>query len=328
VAAVSAVRDRLNDTLDRDFASQLGGDAYESRAVPAMRSISAMVGHQDVPALLDQVKVPVKLVYAEDDATVVPAFVTALESAYDNVTSVVLPGDGNLPVTQPAESLAAIDENLSEGAISAAVKATKTNKWWVGGASAVQILQSADVAIMTRGIIMVVAGIALIALTGIPMHTFPSRLLTLFAAGYVLFESAQTIVGAIGLRSAKKAWISFGLIGLVGLVAGVYLLLNESLSVALLMLVLAIRAVFTGVFNLIVAWRAGGGPKARWWLVAEGIVALAFAGIIFFTPQHGSRVLIYVLEGYLIVSGISLIGYAWQSRRIARRVTRAKLRGV
>ena len=43
----------------------------------------------------------------------------------------------------------------------AAVKATKNNKWWVGGASAVQILQSADVAIMTRGILMLVAGIVL-----------------------------------------------------------------------------------------------------------------------------------------------------------------------
>jgi pimeloyl-ACP methyl ester carboxylesterase/uncharacterized membrane protein HdeD (DUF308 family) len=327
VAAVSAVRDRLNDTLDRDFASQLGGDAYESRAVPAMRSISEMVGGQDVPKLLDSIKVPVKFVYAEHDATVVPQFVQALDEAYDNVTSVVVEGDGNLPVTQPADSLAAIEPDLSEDVVSAAVKATKTNKWWVGGASAAQILQSADVSIMTRGVIMLLAGIGLIALTGIPIHTFPSRLLTWFAAGYVLFESAQTIVGAIGLRSAKKAWISFGLIGLVGLIAGVYLLLNENLSVALLMLVLAIRAFFTGVFNLIVAVRTSGGPKARWWLVAEGLVALAFAGIIVFAPHHGSRVLIYVLEAYLIVSGISLIGYAWQSRKISRRLTKARLRG-
>ena len=164
------------------------------------------------------------------------------------------------------------------------------------------------------------------ALTGIPMHTFPSRLLTFFAAGYVLFESAQTIIGAIGLRSAKKAWISFGLIGLVGLVAGVYLLLNETLSIALIMLVVAIRSFFVGTFDLIAAWQVDRAPVARWWLVFQGIVALLFAGLVIFAPQLSARVLVYALEGYLIVSGISLMGYAWHSRSIARRATKAKLR--
>ena len=325
-ATVAAVRDRVNETLNRDLASQIGGDAYEQRAVPAMRSIEEVVAKQDVPALLDQVKVPVKFVYGEDDRAVVPAFVEALDSAYAQVTSVALPGEGNLPITQPEASLAEIVPDLSEATVKAAVKATKSNKWWVGGASAVQILQSADVALMTRGVIMLIAGIALIAGTGIPIHTFPSRLLSLFAAGYVLFESAQTIIGAIGLRSARKAWLTFALIGFVGLVAGVFLLLNTTISLGLILLVLAIRTSFTGVFDLIVAWRVGGGPAARWWLVLEGVASLAFAGIIFFSPQHGARVMVYLLEGYLVFSGLSLIGYAWQSRRIARRVTKPELR--
>jgi uncharacterized membrane protein HdeD (DUF308 family) len=291
-----------------------------------MRSVEEVVAKQDIPAMLDRVKVPVKFVYAKDDPAVVPAFIEALAATYDNVTAVALPGGGNLPVTEPAASLAEITPDLPEATVTVAVKATKSNKWWVGGASAVQILQSADVAIMTRGIIMLIAGIVLVALTGIPVHTFPSRLLAFFAAGYVLFESAQTIIGAVGLRSAKKAWLTFGLIGLVGLAAGIFLLINTRFSVALILLVLAVRALFTGVFDLIVAWRVGGGPKARWWLVLEGVVALVFAGIIFFSPQHGTNILVYLLEGYLIVSGLSLIGYAWQSRRVAREVTRPKLR--
>ena len=316
----------MNETLDRDFASQVGGDAYEQRAVPAMRSIEQVVTKQDVPALLDQIKVPVKFVYAKDDPAVVPAFIEALADSYDNVTAVALPGTGNLPITQPADSLAEIAPDLPESTVKAAIKATKSNKWWVGGASAVQILQSADVALMTRGLIMIVAGLVLIALTGIPIHTFPAGLLALFAAGYVLFESVQTIIGAVGLRSAKKAWLSFALIGIVGLAAGIFLLLNHNVSVMLILLVLAIRATFTGVFDLIVAWRVGGGPKARWWLVFEGLVNLVFAGVIILDPHLGSRIVVYVLEGYLIVSGLSLAGYAWQSRRIARRVTKPRLR--
>jgi pimeloyl-ACP methyl ester carboxylesterase/uncharacterized membrane protein HdeD (DUF308 family) len=326
VSVVNAVHERLNDTLDRDFTSRIGGDAYASQAVPALRSISEIIARQNVPGLLDRVTAPVKFVHAEHDATVVPEFTDTLAAAYDNVTSVRLPGNGNLPVTEPAASLAEIDPEVSEDAIKAAVKATKTNKWWVGGASAVKILQSADVAIMTRGIIMVLAGFALIALTGIPIHTFPARLLTLFAAGYVLFESAQTIVGAVGLRSAKKAWLSFGLIGLVGLVAGVFLLLNQNLSIALILLVLAIRAFFAGTFDLIVAWHADRTPLARWWLVFQGVLAIAFSILIVFVPELSSRLLVYVLEGYLIVSGASLIAYAWQSRRIARRMTKATFR--
>jgi uncharacterized membrane protein HdeD (DUF308 family) len=274
------------------------------------------------------VKVPVKFVYAENDGTVVPEFIDALEAAYENVTSVMLSGGGNLPVTQPAASLEAIDPEVSEDAVTAAIKATKSNKWWIGGASAVKILQSADVAIMTRGIIMLLAGIALAALTGIPIHTFPARLLALFAAGYVLLESAQMIIGAVGLRSARKAWLSFGLIGLVGLAAGVFLLLNENLSLVLILLVVAVRAFFSGVFDLIAAWRADRTPLARWWLVFQGIVAIAFSFLVFLAPQLSSRLLVYIFEGYLVVSGISLIGYAWESRRIARRMTKAKYRGA
>ena len=326
-ATVDAVRTRVNETLDRDLTSRIGGDAYENRAVPAMRSVERVVADQDVPALLDRIEVPVKFVYGTDDPAVVPSYIEALEAAYDNVTAVALPGAGNLPVTQPADSLAQITADLPQATVDAAVKATKNNKWWIGGASAVQILQSADVSIMTRGIVMLAAAIALIVLTGIPIHTFPARLLALFAAGYVLFESAQTIVGAIGLRSARKAWLSFGLIGLVGVVAGVFLLVNPEFSVGLILLVLAIRALVTGVLDLILAWRVGGGPHARWWLLLEGVVALAFAGLIFFYPQHGAGLLVYLLEGYLIVSGVSLIAYAWQSRRIARRVAQPKLRG-
>jgi pimeloyl-ACP methyl ester carboxylesterase/uncharacterized membrane protein HdeD (DUF308 family) len=325
-ATIAAVRERVNETLDRDLASRIGGDAYEQRAVPAMRSIEHVVGEQDVPALLDRISAPVKFVYAVDDPTVVPAHLEALASAYENVSAVSLPGAGNLPVTQPADSLAEISPDLAEATVEAAVKATKTNKWWVGGASAVQILQSADVSIMTRGIIMLLGGIALALLTGIPVHTFPSRLLALVAAGYVLFESVQTIIGAVGLRSAKKAWLSFGLIGLVGVVAGLFLLLNTRFSVGLILLVLAVRALFTGIFDLSLAWRVGGGPRARWLLALEGVVALAFAGLIIFSPKHGAGALIYVLEGYLIVSGLSLVGYAWQSRRIARSAARPALR--
>jgi hypothetical protein len=325
-ATITAVRKRVNETLDRDLASRIGGDTYEQRAIPAMRSVEHVVGEQDVPALLDRISVPVKFVYATDDPTVVPAYLEALASAYDNVSAVALTGEGNLPVTRPADSLAEITPDLPEATVNAAVKATKTNKWWIGGASAVQILQSADVSIMTRGIIMLIAGIALVALTGIPIHTFPSRLLAFAAAGYVLFESVQTIIGAVGLRSARKAWLSFGLIGLVGLVAGLFLLLNHQFSVGLILLVLAIRALFTGIFDLGLAWRVGGGPQARWLLALEGVLALAFAGVIFFAPNHGAHVLVYLLDGYLIVAGLSLVSYAWQSRRIARRAAKPELR--
>jgi uncharacterized membrane protein HdeD (DUF308 family) len=165
-----------------------------------------------------------------------------------------------------------------------------------------------------------------VVITGIPIHTIPVRLLALFAAGYVLFESAQTIIGAIGLASARKAWLTFGLIGLVGLVAGLYLLINPQVGLALLLLVLAIRALFTGVFDLIVAVKVGGGPTSRWWLVLQGLAQIAFGLIVFFSQGHGEKLLVYLLEGYLIFSGVSLIAFAWQSRRVARRVVKPKLR--
>ena len=89
---------------------------------------------------------------------------------------------------------------------------------------------------------------------------------------------------------------------------------------------LAIRAIFTGILDLSLAWRVGGGPQARWLLALEGVVALAFAGVILFSQNHGAGVVVYLLEGYLIVSGALLLGFAWQSRRIARNAMQPELR--
>lgn len=326
---ITAVRARVSETLDKDYVSQIGGDAYELRAIPAMRSVDEVVGKQDIPGLLDRIQVPVKFVYGDSDPAVVPQFIEALAAAYDNVTTVATKGSrGNLPITSPEMSLDQIDDQLKPEVVQTAVKASKTNKWWVGGASAVQLLQSADLTMLVRGVLMLIAGLALVYITGIPIHNYPARILALFAAGWVLLESAQTIIGAIGLRSGGKAWLSFGLIGVVGIFLGLFLLINTKLSVGLILLVLGIRAAFTGVFDLIVAWRVGGGPQKRWLLAAEGLLQLAFAGLVFFTPGHGSKLVVYLLEAWLIVSGAWLLLYAWQSRRIARRVTNPKFRGA
>ena len=60
----------------------------------------------------------------------------------------------------------------------------------------------------------------------------------------------------------------------------------------------------------------------RWWVVAQGLLALAFAGVVIFGVNHGADLLLLLFEGYLVVSGALLLAYAAHSRVMVRKATR------
>jgi len=48
--------------------------------------------------------------------------------------------------------------------------------------------------------------------------------------------------------------------------------------------------------------------------VAEGLVALAVAGVVIFLPMHGLSLVLFVVKAYLIASGALLLTYAVTSQ--------------
>ena len=63
-ATIGSVRSRVNETLDRDFASQVGGDAYEQRALAYEQQLNRDAALADLKRALSLADQP------EDHATI------------------------------------------------------------------------------------------------------------------------------------------------------------------------------------------------------------------------------------------------------------------
>jgi pimeloyl-ACP methyl ester carboxylesterase/uncharacterized membrane protein HdeD (DUF308 family) len=317
VDAYRVVRDRLRSTLDSGFLRRAIGDSYEERTTPSLRSLAETVERQDVPADLAAIGCPVRIFYGTGDVIVVPAFLEALARADSDVEVAAFDGFGhNLPTEDALLAVRLIEPGVTLAEEAAVARAARGSKVRDEAAGVRDLLSSANSVIAIRGAIMLAAGLLLTFWANVP-----ERWLVVGFAGYVLFESATTIIGAVGLRGAHKKWLSFGLTGAVGVVIGLYLLLQPQFSIALLLLVVASWAALRGVVDLYVAWRVTATASPRWFLVAEGLVALAAAALIFFLPQHGLDLVLFVVKAYLIASGALLLFYAttsallvWQNR--------------
>jgi pimeloyl-ACP methyl ester carboxylesterase/uncharacterized membrane protein HdeD (DUF308 family) len=317
VDAYREVRDRLRSTLDSGFLRRAIGDTYEERTTPSLRSLASTVEEQHVPDELAAITSPVRVFYGTRDVVVVPAFLEALAAAHRDLEVRAFEGFGhNLPTQDPGLATRLIEPDATDGVVEAVERSARGSKVRDEAAGVRDLLSSANSVIAVRGAIMLAAGLLLTFWSKVP-----DRWLVVGFAGYVLFESATTIIGAVGLRGAHKKWLSFGLTGAVGVLVGLYLLLQPQLSLDLLLLVVAGWAALRGVVDLYVAWRVTATASPRWFLVAEGLVALAASALIFFLPQHGLELVLLVVKVYLIASGTLLLFYAttsqllvWQNR--------------
>ena len=132
----------------------------------------------------------------------------------------------------------------------------------------------------------------------------------LLFAGFILVWSAQQILGAVGLRNAKRKWLSFALLGSLGAGLSLYLMINQQASWNLLLLVIGFQAAITGLSNLYVASRVTKGARPRWVLYLEGGLAVLLAIVTVFGPYHGQTIVGVMTIGYLVGEGALMLSYA------------------
>jgi len=147
---------------------------------------------------------------------------------------------------------------------------------------------------------------------------------------YVIVDGIVNIVQAIANRKQDPTWGWLLTIGIVGLIAGVVVLIFPAAAGALALLVLlwivAIWAVVGGIFGIpAAASLASGGAKALGIVLAvlSIIFGIVLGILLFTTPSSALIGLIYVLGAYAVISGIVLIVIAFQARSAANEALAA-----
>ncbi len=149
-------------------------------------------------------------------------------------------------------------------------------------------------------------------------------------AFYAVIDGIVNIVQAVSTRRTDPGWVWLLTIGIVGVIAGVVVMIFPVAAGALALLVLlwivAIWAIMSGIFGIPAAASiASGGAKVLGivFSVLSILFGILLAILLFTTPQSALIGLIYVLGAYAVLAGLVLVIIAFQARGAANEALRA-----
>jgi uncharacterized membrane protein HdeD (DUF308 family) len=114
----------------------------------------------------------------------------------------------------------------------------------------------------------------------------------------------------------RHPWWALAIRGIAALVFGLLTFAIPGVTIALLVLWFGAYALVDGIFSIIAAWRSPEG-RARWGsLLIEGIAGIVAGVLTFLWPGITATVLVLVIGGWAVVTGIFEIVAAIRLRRL------------
>jgi uncharacterized membrane protein HdeD (DUF308 family) len=147
--------------------------------------------------------------------------------------------------------------------------------------------------------------------------------LSMFFAAWVLVDGAVNIWGALSNRD-KDGWWAILLLGVAGVLAGGYALLNPPVSMIVFVYVVAFIAMFIGITSLYLGWRIRREIPNEWILYLSGALSVLFALLILFDPEVGGLSVVYVIASWAILIGALRIWFATRVRKLRDRIGTAE----
>lgn len=143
--------------------------------------------------------------------------------------------------------------------------------------------------------------------------------LATFFAAWVLVDGAVNIWGALANRDKDGWWIIL-LLGVAGVLAGGYALLNPEVSMLVFVYVVAFVAMFIGITSLYLGWKIRREIPNEWILYLSGALSVLFALLILFNPGVGGVSVVYIIACWAILIGALRIWFAFRIRKLRNRI--------
>jgi uncharacterized membrane protein HdeD (DUF308 family) len=140
-------------------------------------------------------------------------------------------------------------------------------------------------------------------------------LVALFAA-WALIDGATSLYLGFRHRATARSWWLEILEGLAGIAAGVIALLFPGFAAEILRLLIAVWAIVTGVFEIVMAVRLRRQISGEFWLGLAGVASIMFGVVLVLFPGAGALSLVWLIGSFALVFGIFLVILGWRLRRI------------
>jgi uncharacterized membrane protein HdeD (DUF308 family) len=168
-------------------------------------------------------------------------------------------------------------------------------------------------AIVLRGIVGILFGIACIAAPGISL----AALVVVFAV-YAFADGLLEIVSAMrGGRAGESRWFLV-LEGLLGIGVAVVTVFWPGITTLALLYLVAVWALVGGVFEIAAGIRSTRWMSGAWLLVLSGIASVALGILLFAFPGPSALALVLWVGVYALVSGIFLVALGIRLRSFIR----------
>ncbi|MGZ3158382.1 MAG: HdeD family acid-resistance protein [Burkholderiaceae bacterium] len=164
-----------------------------------------------------------------------------------------------------------------------------------------------------RGWIAIAFGILTIMWPGLTVLT----LVFLFTF-YALLGGAASIIGAIQSRNNNPDWWMPFLIGLVSLGAGMLAIAHPTLTVLILVLVIAANALIVGVLDVAAAIQLRKTVQNEKLMLFNGMASIAFGILAFLFPDAGGLAMLWLISFYAFVTGVLLVSLSYRVRNWPR----------
>lgn len=162
---------------------------------------------------------------------------------------------------------------------------------------------------MLRGVVAILFGIIAIVWPGLTVLA-----LALLFGVYTLVDGITSIIMGIGQGTDRFYLIA---IGLLGVVAGVVSLVWPEITVIVLLVVIAVWAIFTGITQIAAAIRLRKVIRNEWFLALSGIIALVLGVLLIVQPAEGAIALVIAIATFAVVWGVTLVVFGFRLRTLA-----------
>lgn len=161
-----------------------------------------------------------------------------------------------------------------------------------------------------QGILTIIFGLVALFLPGVTLVT-----LVYLAAIYILALSAVVLVQALLRLSKDSAWWFLGLIGVVGVGVGLYLMSNPQVAIGTFLGIVGLLLLLRGIFDLFLSAYMIKSRDGRILWAISGVVGIIASIVIWRYPVQTGVAFIWVLGLYALIAGIVSLTYAYRARR-------------
>ncbi|HET7810739.1 MAG TPA: HdeD family acid-resistance protein [Steroidobacteraceae bacterium] len=124
-----------------------------------------------------------------------------------------------------------------------------------------------------------------------------------------------TLIGAFAREGGEARWIMM-LEGGLSLAMGAYALAYPRSAALLFLWLLAAWALFSGIFQMVAAWRLRAEIRGEFWLGCAGVLSFLFGVLLLLRPGAGALALVWMIASFSVLYGIVLIAWGLHLRRL------------